>query len=373
MELKETVCTLIWVSQRSDIKEFGLMRTQFALRFGPNVDHEALCNIDRCVSTLVEQLLSVNSPPEEIVFDYLCSVAKEFNLPWHDLHKPAESQPEAPVDEEESAIYRNMFGSLGSSASQNLTDTQSLNNPGGVFVDLDQFESMFTSVPSVGSVTTATVRSVPQEPQVQQVQSLSGPSIQRVVRVAPSSVLSEPKITPISGIQLKKEENPSPSRTEKPQMSKELAEMSTKDLESEFQQLFTSLTDPVPLLPSSSSINLSKGPPLVEPLADANLYSQEHVSTGQSSEYDDLFFGSELASGKEEDATDEYDVMFNRLSSATANPSIVHNQEVPDAESLEEWEARFVGGTSSPFVAGSSYPASGDNDDEELMQRFQAL
>merc|ERR1712137_179490 len=170
--------------------------------------------------------------------------------------------------------------------------------------------------------------------------------------------------------------------------------MSSQDLEAEFEKLFNSTMggdtleptrlSPLPShepTPTSSGISLKKAPQ--EP--PKQQYAQEHVATGGSSEYDDLFSAPADANPPTNaPETDEYDDMFARLSSVTASTST--NQQEPskddelDDQALAEWEARFnVGGsfgTSPPADTSnttSQAPSQGGTDDDDLMRRFLAL
>jgi len=265
IDLKEPICTLIWASARIDIKEFGLIREQFALRFGANLDHEALCNIENCVSELVRNLLNPMPPEEETVFAYLKNVAIEFNIDWgfdEDLEVPEASLQDIygfSVDDNLSGLE----------TGEPVNDTES--NPSGLSIDdfpdiassnksavgsqisdlddLESFEQMFAPIPNSGSdvnvgrsVLSPSLPLGLQPAVVQKVvpQKISQ-NVQQIQPQSPSPVVVQRKQTSPAVSNVKKVSSTLETLGNmelKRQMSKELAQMSEKDLEAEFEQLF---------------------------------------------------------------------------------------------------------------------------------------
>eukprot|EP00339_Tiarina_fusa_P026221 CAMPEP_0117085894 /NCGR_PEP_ID=MMETSP0472-20121206/60334_1 /TAXON_ID=693140 ORGANISM="Tiarina fusus, Strain LIS" /NCGR_SAMPLE_ID=MMETSP0472 /ASSEMBLY_ACC=CAM_ASM_000603 /LENGTH=572 /DNA_ID=CAMNT_0004815239 /DNA_START=1 /DNA_END=1716 /DNA_ORIENTATION=+ len=410
IDLKEPICTLIWASARIDIKEFGLIREQFALRFGANLDHEALCNIENCVSELVRNLLNPMPPEEETVFAYLKNVAIEFNIDWgfdEDLEVPEASLQDIygfSVDDNLSGLE----------TGEPVNDTES--NPSGLSIDdfpdiassnksavgsqisdlddLESFEQMFAPIPNSGSdvnvgrsVLSPSLPLGLQPAVVQKVvpQKISQ-NVQQIQPQSPSPVVVQRKQTSPAVSNVKKVSSTLETLGNmelKRQMSKELAQMSEKDLEAEFEQLFNCSFDsniepssPVaqkktssssislvkqeeiePENPRVSEIQLSKIPPKTNELDSESEFVVEHVSTAGSSEYDDLFsapapmadapvesevltptpatavdiFPTEwnIPSQEKKKELDDYDDIFARLSSVS----------VSETNSTENWNA----------------------------------
>ena len=329
MDLKEQICTIIWATSRLDIKEFGLMRVQFALRFGANLDHEALCNIANCVSQYIIDLMSANPPSEDQVFEYLKAVAAEFDIDWgfhvddagdldfNDLDNnssmladiygfdtssssvlpsssqaqsttkessssssisltkqelPSNSNPHDDIDEFEFSSFEQFkqIQEHGQAASASASQK-------GPLDDLDEFERMFAPIPdngvslsvlktSSGSFSSNSSNSSSQIQKISSVQPqrLSNSNVQRVTPVVSTNQPQKVSSTPTKQQIHSNPSNPSnpspspspvlsPSPTASPyssfgsssnkqdfrsQMSKELVEMSDKDLEAEFEQLF---------------------------------------------------------------------------------------------------------------------------------------
>uniref|UniRef100_A0A7S4HH59 IST1-like protein n=1 Tax=Vannella robusta TaxID=1487602 RepID=A0A7S4HH59_9EUKA len=461
IDLKEPICTLIWASARIDIKEFGLIREQFALRFGANLDHEALCNIENCVSDIVINLLSPEPPEETTVFAYLKNVAVEFNIEWgfdEDLEVPEASLQDiygfAMGDVTEPAVD----DVISHDASQiSIDDFPDVHSPLASFGstespkqtvddvdDLDAFEKMFAPIPTSNNVSSTPVKSVG---------LVSQPKIQKVSVTSPQltsgTVQTVKHVQPVSQSATKNMQTPKATAVKNLNMSQELAHMSEKDLEAEFEQLFNCSLDeaaedtlpeqgkpsssislekstntPTPDLEANekavvtSTIQLEKSPglsPVQTKLNEAE-FTVQHVSTAESTEYDDLFSASVPQTESEGPPVDilpsawssetapapmvqenDYDDIFERLSSISSQTSVEQNNNSGPAEPSiegmnemtdEEWAARFNSSASqmldpSSFDFGDStdisIPAApeeqkiADTSDDDLMRRFMAL
>ena len=444
LDLKEPICTLIWGSSCLNIKELELMRQQFALKFGANLDHEALCNIDNCVSERMIELLSAKPPPEDVVFSYLKGVAAEYSVDWGVI-------PEEEDDFGDSAV-QDIYGSFmsgmdvstpasnGESLEITMDDFPDVAIPDGVDFEkkeissvdnIDEFDAMFSDVPSTDlpvpvtpSILSGAISLKAQVVQqtVQKIQLISPvQSVQPVQQVKSiQSVQSIQSIQPqkISTISLQK----SDSGDLKQHMGKNLAEMDSKALEAQFEELFNCSMDSIdlaeptrePILPSISlvkvpitpieenlapisTISLVKSVEPVEPKPDEHLV----VSVATTSEYDDLFSApvpeatptvqlSEF--DLDEPQEQDYDDIFSRLSSVSTtttevqenNPSQPGVTIIDSDMSAAEWEARFnspVQPSTFDFSSQSvleptpvtSAPASLTFDEDDIMARFKAL
>lgn len=217
-ELKEPICTLIWTALRTDVKELNSIRELLAAKFGQNLDHEALCNVDNCVNAKVMERLGPEPPEEVMVFSFLNSIAEEYDLDWRAV-EAKEIPDDDPLEglEEESIDFSSVAldldaclpsvpgsSSTSESAQRSIgegapaaSDLISMSEPGlqhaqpmvapvlhqvtdlgakGVPSSVDDFESMFAAVPSAVS---SSSRSVADE------FFAGGPPTQQIPHVAP--------------------------------------------------------------------------------------------------------------------------------------------------------------------------------------------
>lgn len=195
-ELTEPICTLIWTALRTDVKELNSIRELLAAKFGQNLDHEALCNVDNCVNAKVMERLGPEPPEEVMVFSFLNSIAEEYDLDWRavEAKEIPDDDPLAGL-EEESIDFSSMpvdldtcLPSVPGSSSESVqrstgwddslpNDLISMSEPAlqhaqpmvapvlhqvtdigakGVPSSVDDFESMFAAVPSTSSSSRST-------------------------------------------------------------------------------------------------------------------------------------------------------------------------------------------------------------------------
>jgi len=81
-DLKEAVCTLIYAAPRTEVKELAIVREQLIVKFGKELALSAVHNKENCVNARVVHKLSIQTPENYLVFQYLNEIAKSFNLDW---------------------------------------------------------------------------------------------------------------------------------------------------------------------------------------------------------------------------------------------------------------------------------------------------
>lgn len=86
-DLKSTIATLIWSSNRVDVKELIDIRKQFAAKYGKKFETEALENKDGICNERVMAKLSFQPPSAYLVHTYLEKIADQFDVDW----KPAQA------------------------------------------------------------------------------------------------------------------------------------------------------------------------------------------------------------------------------------------------------------------------------------------
>lgn len=84
-DLKSSISTLIWASNRVDIKELGDIRKQFKSKYGKQFDMDAFENRHGVCNERVVAKLSVQPPTAFLVQTYLEKIADQFEVDW----KPA--------------------------------------------------------------------------------------------------------------------------------------------------------------------------------------------------------------------------------------------------------------------------------------------
>jgi len=81
-DIKEAVCTVIYAAPRTDVKELGVIREQLISKFGREFAMGSMQNKDNCVNARVVHKLSIQTPENYLVFQYLNEIAKAYNLDW---------------------------------------------------------------------------------------------------------------------------------------------------------------------------------------------------------------------------------------------------------------------------------------------------
>lgn len=84
-DLKSSISTIIWASNRVDIKELGEIRKQFKSKYGKQFDMDAFENRYNVCNERVVAKLSVQPPTAFLVQTYLEKIADQFEVDW----KPA--------------------------------------------------------------------------------------------------------------------------------------------------------------------------------------------------------------------------------------------------------------------------------------------
>jgi len=81
-DLKEAICTIIYAAPRLDIQELSVIREQFIVKFGKHFAQEAMSNQNNCVNARVVHKLSILTPENYLVYQYLTEIAKSYGLDW---------------------------------------------------------------------------------------------------------------------------------------------------------------------------------------------------------------------------------------------------------------------------------------------------
>ncbi len=81
-DLREAVCTVIYAAPRIDAKELLEVRSQFIEKYGKPFASEAMENKGGCVNAKIIHKMSVLTPENATVFEFLASIAKEFGVEW---------------------------------------------------------------------------------------------------------------------------------------------------------------------------------------------------------------------------------------------------------------------------------------------------
>ncbi|KAL7752836.1 Vacuolar protein sorting-associated protein ist1 [Sorochytrium milnesiophthora] len=155
-EIREAVHTIVYASQRCEIKELGSIRDQFASKFGKSFLADGLDNRNDAVNPRVVQKLKVQAPDPHLVTQYLKEIAKSYKVDW---------RPTEEVEREEHVIRRHPDAKL---------------DPNGDYYHYDASESPLVIPPRSSSA---------QQQQTQQPQ----PQLQHPARssmVAPTNVVA---------------------------------------------------------------------------------------------------------------------------------------------------------------------------------------
>jgi len=81
-DIREAVCTIIYAAPRCDIKELSMIRQMLIIKFGKEFAADAVHNTDNCVNARIVHKLSIQTPENYLVFQYLNEIAKMYNLAW---------------------------------------------------------------------------------------------------------------------------------------------------------------------------------------------------------------------------------------------------------------------------------------------------
>jgi len=81
-DLKTSISTLIWASDRVDIKELADIRKQMRSKFGKKFDQEAYENVNGVCNERIVAKLSVQPPTAYLVQTYLEKIADQFEVQW---------------------------------------------------------------------------------------------------------------------------------------------------------------------------------------------------------------------------------------------------------------------------------------------------
>lgn len=81
-DMKETMCTLIWAAQRTEVPELREVARQLELKYGKEFADAARSPETELVNTRVAHKLSVSPPSAKIVVNYLSAIAAEYDVSW---------------------------------------------------------------------------------------------------------------------------------------------------------------------------------------------------------------------------------------------------------------------------------------------------
>lgn len=96
-DLKSSIATLIWASDRVDIKELNEIRKQFKSKFGKQFDTDAIENKGDICNDRIVAKLSVQPPTAFLVQTYLEKIADQFGVDWQPANKLQADQLAEPM------------------------------------------------------------------------------------------------------------------------------------------------------------------------------------------------------------------------------------------------------------------------------------
>lgn len=96
-DLKSTIATLIWASNRVDIKELVEIRKQFKSKFGKQFDAECFENKNNICNERIVAKLSVQPPTAYLVQTYLEKIADQFDVDWKPANRLKPDQMAEPM------------------------------------------------------------------------------------------------------------------------------------------------------------------------------------------------------------------------------------------------------------------------------------
>ncbi|GAM23720.1 hypothetical protein SAMD00019534_068950 [Acytostelium subglobosum LB1] len=124
-ELKESIYTLIYASQRIQIPELELIRKQLLAKYGRGLEHEVNCHCQTYVNPKIVYKLSYVTPEPFLVFQYLNEIAYEGKVDWcvDPIPPPTASVGVAPgpsIMMQQPAPHMSMFPSGNNVVSSNI-------------------------------------------------------------------------------------------------------------------------------------------------------------------------------------------------------------------------------------------------------------
>nr|CCA23187.1 conserved hypothetical protein [Albugo laibachii Nc14] len=81
-DLKESICTLVWASSRTEIPELIEVKKQMIKKYGQDFVTAAEQNRKGCVNERVISNLGVELPSAYLVINYLKEIAKQYKVRW---------------------------------------------------------------------------------------------------------------------------------------------------------------------------------------------------------------------------------------------------------------------------------------------------
>lgn len=97
-DLVEAVASIIYAAPRTEVKELAAVREFMIIKFGREMGLAAVHNKDNCVNARIVHKLSVQTPENYLVFQYLNEIAKSYNLDWQaDFVEPIEQPPRSVI------------------------------------------------------------------------------------------------------------------------------------------------------------------------------------------------------------------------------------------------------------------------------------
>jgi len=96
-DLKGTIATLIWSSNRVDVKELIDIRKQFTAKYGKKFEKDALDNTDGICNERVMAKLSFQPPSAYLVHTYLEKIADQFNVDWKPTQQLNANEASSPM------------------------------------------------------------------------------------------------------------------------------------------------------------------------------------------------------------------------------------------------------------------------------------
>jgi len=96
-DLKGTIATLIWASNRVDIPELIDIRKQFKAKYGKKFEQDALSNKDSVCNERVLAKLSFQPPSAFLVQTYLEKIADQFKVDWKAAQRLSAEQLAQPM------------------------------------------------------------------------------------------------------------------------------------------------------------------------------------------------------------------------------------------------------------------------------------
>eukprot|EP01132_Coremiostelium_polycephalum_P012288 gene12288-15024_t len=82
LEIKESIFTLIYTSQRIQIPELELIKKQLIAKYGRSLENDVNCHCHTHVNPKIIMKLGFATPEPFIVFQYLNDIACEFKVDW---------------------------------------------------------------------------------------------------------------------------------------------------------------------------------------------------------------------------------------------------------------------------------------------------